>query len=148
MAVTATLFGNYFVGQFGSTAARRVDWPADTVKCALTTSAYTPDADVHDFFDDVTNEITGTGYTAGGVSVTTKTVSYDSASNETRLDCDDPAWTGLVATFRKAVFYKSTGTASTSPLIMWVDLGADVALGVATNWSLVIPATGIWKVTS
>jgi hypothetical protein len=45
------------------------DWDTDTIKCALTTSTYTVDIDTHDFFNDVTNEITGTGYTAGGATL-------------------------------------------------------------------------------
>ena len=95
MAVTATCYGKHFEGQWGSTAARRIDWPADTVKCMLTTNAYTPDPDTHDFINDVTNEVTGAGYTAGGATVGSKTVTYDSATNETRMDCADPAWTGF-----------------------------------------------------
>ena len=43
-----------------------IDWLNDTIKVMLVTSAYTPDQDAHDFKDDITNEISGTGYTAGG----------------------------------------------------------------------------------
>ena len=39
----------------------------DKIKVALCNSSYTPDRDAHDFFDDLTNEVTGTGYTAGGL---------------------------------------------------------------------------------
>lgn len=146
MAISATGFGAFIAGQFGSTSARRTDWPADTWKASLHTSSFAPNQDTMDFADDLTNELsTGSGYTAGGVALTGKTVTYDSATNEIRLDCDDPSWTGLLATFRYVVFKKDTGTPATSALGWWVDLGADEALGVATNWSLTIPATGAYK---
>jgi hypothetical protein len=148
MAITATGFGSFIAGQFGSTSARRTDWPGDTWKVTLHTSSMTPNQDAWDFADDLTNELsTGSGYAAGGVTVTGKTVTYDSATNEIRLDCDDPAWVSLVATFRYLVWRKDTGVDATSPLGWWVDLGADEVLGVATNWSLVIPATGAYKFT-
>jgi hypothetical protein len=53
-------------------AANLWDWDTDTIKSALTT-AYTVDIDTHDFFNDVTNEITGTNYTAGGFTLATAT---------------------------------------------------------------------------
>jgi hypothetical protein len=45
-----------------------VDWDSDTLKMALLTSSYTF-SEAHDFFDDLTNEVTGTGYTAGGATL-------------------------------------------------------------------------------
>src|SRR3954469_12055440 len=117
MAVSALVYGKFIEGLVSTTAARRVDWVGDTIKVALATSSYTPDQDAHDFFNDITNEITGTGYTAGGVALGTKSVSYDSATNETRLIAADSSWTGSTLTARYAVVYKDTGTASTSPLL-------------------------------
>lgn len=44
-----------------------VDFNSDTLKVALLGAGYTPDLDVHDFFDDVAaQEVTGIGYVAGG----------------------------------------------------------------------------------
>lgn len=115
---TALWPGQAIVGQWGTTAARRVDWVTDTIKVALTTSSYAFNQDTHDFFDDVTNEVTGTGYTAGGATLASKTLTYDSATNKIVLDSADPQWTGAtISSIRKAVVYKSTGTASTSPLV-------------------------------
>ena len=43
-----------------------IDLDTDTIKIALCTSSYTPNIDTHDFFDDITNELsTASGYTAG-----------------------------------------------------------------------------------
>lgn len=146
MAVTANWFGAAATGQWGSTAARRVDWASDTIKVALTTSSYTPNQDTHAFFSDVTNEITGAGYTAGGATLASRSVTYDSASNETRLDADDVAWAAASFTCRRAVVYKDTGTPSSSPLLGWVDFGGDQAVSGAT-FQIVWDATGVLKAT-
>ncbi|HEX8609330.1 MAG TPA: hypothetical protein VF679_11875 [Pedobacter sp.] len=102
-----------------------IDLDTDTIKVALVTSSYTPDQDAHDFFDDVTNEVTGTGYTAGGATLANKTVTADNTDNEGVFDADDVSWTTSTITARGAVIYKSTGTASTSPIIAYIDFGAD-----------------------
>lgn len=49
-----------------------INWASDTIKAAITTSTYTPDPLTHDFFNDVTNEVVGTGYTAGGATLAGK----------------------------------------------------------------------------
>lgn len=113
--------------QWSATAADRVDWVTDTIKVSLHTVAYTPDQDAHDYYNDVTNEIAaGSGYTAGGETLTSKTLTYDTASNTVRLDAADVTWTFSASkTFRYAVIYKSTGVASTSVLMGYVDFGSD-----------------------
>jgi hypothetical protein len=60
---------------------KEIDWDTDTIKVALTTSTYTPNLDTHDYFDDITNEITGTGYTAGGATLASKTITYTAANS-------------------------------------------------------------------
>lgn len=98
----------------------------------MCTATYTPDQDAHDFFNDVTNEISGTGYTAGGATLTGKSVSYDTATNKVRLIAADAQWTTATFTARYAVYYKSTGTASTSPLIGYLDFGSDQTVTAGT----------------
>lgn len=102
-----------------------IDHESDTIKVALVTSSYTPDFDAHDFFDDVTNEVSGTGYTAGGATLASKTVTQDNTDNEGVFDAADVTWSSSTITARGAVLYKSTGTASTSPLIAYIDFGSD-----------------------
>ena len=104
----------------------------DTIKCALVTSAYTPDADAHDFFDDITNEVGASGtYAAGGVTLTV-TVSQDNTDNEGVMDATDVAFTTATITARAAIIYKFTGTAGTSPLIAYIDFGADKSSSAGT----------------
>lgn len=147
MAVTANWYGNALLGQWSATAARRVDWVTDTIKTSLHTSTYTPNQDTDDFFNDASNEITGTGYTAGGVTLAGKTATYDSASNETRLDANDAQWTTATFTARRAVTYKDTGTSTTSPVMGWVDFGGDESVSSGT-FTIQWDSTGVLKVTA
>ncbi|HEX7246420.1 MAG TPA: hypothetical protein VF245_12745 [Solirubrobacterales bacterium] len=125
MATTAKWYGQALVGQFGGTAARRVDWAADTIKIALVKAAYTPDQDKHDFWDDVSaNEVEGTNYTKGGKELTEKTVTYDEASNTVRLKAKTVEWKEVTVEYRYAVIYKDTGVAGTSPVLGYLDTGA------------------------
>lgn len=102
-----------------------IDLDTDTIKVALVTSTYTPDQDAHDNFDDITNEVSGTGYTAGGAALGTKTVTADNTDNEGVFDAADTVWTTSTITARGAVLYKDTGTASTSKLICYFDFSTD-----------------------
>lgn len=102
-----------------------IDLDTDTIKVALVTSTYTPNADTHEDFADVTNEITGTGYTAGGAALASKTVSIDTTDDEGVFDAADVTWTSSTLTARGAVIYKDTGTAATSLLICYLDFGSD-----------------------
>ena len=95
------------------------------INVALVLSGYTPNIDTHDFFDDVTNEVSGTCYTAGGATLGSVTVTADNTDNEGVFDAADTSWSTATITARAAVIYKSTGTASTSALIAYVDFGAD-----------------------
>ena len=61
--------------------AKEVDFLNDTIKGMLTTVTYVPDQDAHDYKSDVTNEVSGTGYTAGGATLANKTVTYTAGTN-------------------------------------------------------------------
>ena len=124
------------------------DWDTDTIKVALTTSTYAVNQDTHAFFSDVTNEVVGTGYTAGGVAISgPPTITYDTASNEIRLDCTDPSWSGASFTARYGIIYKATGVASTSPLIAYIDFTSDQTVASGT-FTIVLDATGALKATA
>lgn len=148
MAATANWYGQAFTGQWGATAARRIDWANDTIKVALCTSSYTPDQDNHVFFSDITNEITGTGYTGGGAALSGKSVAYDSTSNETRLKASASSWTTASFTYRYAIVYKDTGTAGTSPLIAYFDTGGNQTVTIGTETITWDATSGVVKITA
>lgn len=119
-----------------------IDLDTDTIKVALVTSSYTPDQDAHDFFDDVTNEVSGTGYSAGGATLANKAVTQDNTGNKGVFDADDVTWSTSTITARGAVLYKSTGTASTSALICYIDFGSDKS-SAGGNFTIQWNASGI-----
>lgn len=127
---------------------KEVDWDTDTIKVALVSSSYTPNQDSHDYWDDVVaNEVTGTGYTAGGQALASKTISYDSASNVITLDAADTVWSSATITARYAVIYDDSGaTNSQKALIGYLDFGSDQS---STNAAFTITwdATGIARIT-
>jgi len=144
------MYGKAFgsvLGGYSSGDAYAVDLLSDTMKLMLCTASYTPDLDAHQFKSDVTNEITGTGYTAGGVTLAGKTLTYSSGSNKTIFDCNDAVWAAATITFRYAILYKSTGTNSTSPLIGIMDFGSDVA-STGGDATVVFNAGGVWELTA
>jgi hypothetical protein len=103
-----------------------IDYDTDTFKILLVTSSYTPNKDTHDRRDDVTNEITGTGYTAGGATCAC-TVAKDTANDRVTLTFAATNWATSTLTARGAVIYKSTGTAANDPLVAYIDFGQDVS---------------------
>lgn len=140
MAVTVTFYNDYKESLLKGSINHASE--GNTIKVSLHTASYTPDADAHDFFNDVDNEITSDGYTAGGATLANQAVSQDNTDNEAVFDADDVSWSGLTATPRYAVIYKSTGDAATSPLIAYVDFGGDETL-TADDFSLAWNAEGI-----
>lgn len=124
MATTATPYGA-FLTDLGSGVH---NFGVDTDKIALFTSAYTPNLDTDASLADISaNQISssGTGYTAGGATLTGVAVTYDSVNHRAQISAGNTTFAGLTATFRYAVVYKSTGTASTSKLIGLFDFGTD-----------------------
>ena len=103
-----------------------IDFDTDTFRVMLTTSAYTEDKDAHDFRNDVTNEVSGTGYTAGGNTVTV-TVTLDTVNDRVDISLGGTTWPTSTITARKAVYYKSRGGASSADELVAVnDFGSDV----------------------
>lgn len=141
-AVTGSLFGLTAQKMIdGSTA---IAWVSATIKTSLHTVTYVPNQDTNHFFSDTSNEVTGTGYTAGGTTLTTTGgSSYDTATDQIRLDGTDASWASSTITARRAVVWNDTaGASTTDPVIGWVDFGADVSTTNGT-FSIVWDATGI-----
>lgn len=138
MAVSSKVYGPALLSLWNA----ELDWDTQTFKAMLCSSVYSPNQDTHRYKSDLTGEVTGTGYTAGGVTLTSKTITYDATSNTVTLDCADPSWSASTITARYLVVYRDTGTASTSPLVCYVDFGEDRSTG-ATTFTYVVPSTGV-----
>lgn len=141
MAVTAKLYGLFLK----SLANKEIDLDTDTLKVMLCTSSYSPNQDTHQYKSSVTNEVSGTGYTAGGKTLTGVTVTYDTGTNTLTLDADDVTWSSSTITARYAVFYDDTAT--DDPLIAYWDLGQD-EVSSSGNFTLTISGSGIATITA
>jgi len=142
MAVTALMYGLSISSAF----SKKIDWAGDSIKVMLLTSTYTPNQDTHQYKSDLTGEVTGTGYTAGGVALANKTMPYNSATNQLSRKADNVQWANSTITARYAVVYDDTGTAGTSPLIGYVDFGANQSSSAGT-FEIVWNAAGIFQAT-
>ena len=149
VAVTMKWFSRASQGSIGGEA-----WTAATMKVALLDTV--PDQDTAEFWDDVSaTEVTGTNWSAGGVTLAGKAVTFDAGTNTTTLDANDVSvasvdvsgvepmtavipnslWGGK--TDQSAiVIYDDTGTPATSRLWAFGDLAET---GVNQGGTLTIP---------
>jgi hypothetical protein len=120
---------------------------AQTFKVMLVTSSYTPNQETHLSRADVTNEVTGTGYTAGGQSLAGNSVTQDTTNHRAVLSCTNPSWSSSTITAAGAVIYQSNGGASSGdPILCYLDFGGNVS---STNNTFVIqvPTGGVMNET-
>jgi glutamate dehydrogenase/leucine dehydrogenase len=109
-------------------------WEAEDNKVLMVTDSYTHDYTVHDFRDDITNEVTGTGYTAGGIALTGTEITL--ASGLLTFDATDSAWaSSTIANAMAAVGYFNVGSAATDPLWFLSDFVTAVS---TTNGTLTV----------
>jgi hypothetical protein len=112
-----------------------------TIKIAL--FGATPDIDADEYFDDLASEIVASGYTAGGVTLGTKTVTVDDTNDWADFDCANPTWATLAtATILAAVVYVDTGTPATSTVIGWYTIATNSNGG---PYTLNVPTAGLLR---
>ncbi len=144
MAVTAHAYRNFLK----TLLAKDVDLDvANELKVMLTTSAYVPNQNTHEFKSDVTSEVTGTGYTAGGI-VLTSVVQNVGTNLIWAFDAADSIWPASTITARIAVVYDnlSGGTDASRRLILWQDFGVDVS-STGGNFTITWATAGLLQAT-
>ncbi len=104
----------------------------DTFKIALYTSSATLDASTTAY--SATNEVSGTGYTAGGEALTN--VSPTSSGTTAFIDFADVTWSSATITARGALIFKDS--ASGDPSVVVLDFGADKT-STAGDFTVVFP---------
>lgn len=138
------LYNRFKYQQLGDTSVTPINLKTDTIKVALVTASYVPDIDGHSFFSDITNEVSGTGYTAGGKALANVSATKDNTNDRAYIDADDTTWpASTITAARYAILYKDTGSPATSPLIGYIDLGANKSTVADTfyiQWA--VPGSG------
>ena len=110
------------------------DLVADTIKIALFTSSASLGAGTTAY--STSNEVSGTGYSAGGETLTSKVVT--TTGTTAYFDADDPTWTSASFTARGALIYNSTNS---DKAIAVLDFGGDFTVSSGT-FKIVFPAAG------
>ncbi len=124
-------------------ATGAIDYDTDTFYVMLVTSTYTPNKDTHTKRSDVTNEVTGTGYSAGGTASTVTVAAVDTANDRVVITFGAVSWSTATITARGAVYYKRRGGASSADeLIAYDDFGSDVT---STGGTFSLAASTITK---
>lgn len=141
---TAKLYASY-VAKVNN---KEIDFDTDTVKVVHLKNTYTPSQTTHAYYSDVnTHVVTGTNITAGGQAVASKTVTLVTLTQQ--FDAADTTFTNITTNsphIRYSVVYVDTGTAATSPLIGYIDWGADLPV-VGGDFTVRWAATGIFTGT-
>lgn len=122
MSITASgMYGLTLEKMWIDTAGQSME--AETHNGLLVEDGYTPNYDTHDFRNDLTNEVTGTNYTSGGVNLTTTEITVASpAAGSLKYDFDDPQWaSSSIANAMALVFYFDVGSSATDMLLGLLD---------------------------
>jgi hypothetical protein len=112
------------------------DLAADTLKISLHTSSATLSAATTAYASSGLNEVSGTGYSAGGATLSSTTVS--TSGTTAYFDCADPSWTSASFTARGALIYNDTNG---DKAIAVLDFGGDFTV-TSGKFTIVMPAAG------
>ncbi len=116
-----------------------IDLANDSFKMMLATSSYTIDRATHIYRSSVTNEVTGTNYTAGGVALTGLSYTKDTTNHRSVWAANNISFASLTIGSpgaRYGIIYKSRGGAATADeLVMLYDF---LSAQTPTNQTLTV----------
>lgn len=152
MAVTTYWYAKAFIATFN----KEVDYQSGAkINDVLCSSSYTPNQDTHDFFNDVTNQLsTANGYTAEDGSDTGHPVvspAITTTNNVANLDSSDPQWTFTGAGNTARIYVQTdvtAGSAASDPLLWWSDFGQNETASGGGTFTYVVNASGWATITA
>lgn len=119
-----------------------IDFDTATLKVLLVSSVPS-EANLDAWVDraDVTNEVTGDGYTEGGIAQAYTLEAFDDTNNRQAITYTNISngWTDATISAVGAIIYKSTGTEADDLLLHFVDFGGTVT-STAGNFSITYTA--------
>jgi hypothetical protein len=117
---------------------------AEDNKVLMVTDSEAPNFDTHDFRADIAAEVTGTGYTSGGVAITSTEITL--ASGVLTFDGADVSWSSsTIASAMAAVGYTNVGSAATDQLI-WLSDFVTAASSSSGTFTVQWSGSGIFTV--
>jgi|TARA_R110000822_G_scaffold18522_1_gene61182 hypothetical protein len=132
MAITQTLTDTFL--QDCLDGGHNLGSGGNTLKIALYTSSATLGATTSAY--SATNEVSGTGYTAGGATLSSQAVAFDSSNNVAYFDAADPAFTTATITARGALIYNNS---KSNASIAVLDFGSDFT-STAGTFTIQLPS--------
>lgn len=101
---------------------------SDTLYMALYTAYATLNPSTTEYTTE--NEVTGDGYTAGGVAITGVTVNTDASTNTVYINFDNVSWPEANFIARGALIYNST---QSNKSVAVLDFGSDKIFSAVNN---------------
>jgi len=120
------------------------NWSSHTFKALLTNSA--PVA-TNTVAADLTDIAAGNGYSAGGMTLDTVTLSEASGTAKTTI-ADEvlTASGGTIGPFRYVAIYNDTAASPADALVCWYDYGSSITLQDGDTFTLDFdPTNGLWQ---
>ena len=141
MAMASGLYGPFIRDAINNAKAFNLN-ASDVIKWQPVTDSYTPNFDTHDEEADITNEVTGTGYTTGGETLGSPT--FTIASGVATFDGTDISLaTTTLTDIEGLVFFDDT--ISGDPLLCAMDFGATYSTSAGT-FAVTFNASGIFTI--
>lgn len=99
-----------------------IDWDSggQTYRAVLCTSSYSPNQDTHVFVSDVTNELSGGGYTRKDLAG--RAVTVDNTNDRADYKADTLLWSALTGAPAWCLIFKFVSTDADSPLVCALDI--------------------------
>jgi len=142
MAITASGFYLLNFVDLLDATQMAIDLSLTSHKFALVNDTHTPDFDVHDAFNDLTNEVSGTGWAAGGVALSaaasgatsTSPTNTISPAGTYKYDMNDVSVSGTTLTNAMAMvlYADALTTPFADPLILLIDFVTAVSTSSGT----------------
>jgi len=115
---------------------------------ALLGTGFTPNADTHEFMDDISAELSGNGYARKELILATGSPVQDNANDKSYYDFQDVEFTGIIGslTFQTIVVFDNTNGADSSRRIKsMIKLASSQT--VSDDFTLTIPSGGLFEIT-
>lgn len=147
MAITASgLYGLTLEKFLNVTALPTNGLESETaVKVLMCTDTEAPNFDTHNFRDDIVAEVTGTGYTTGGVVITSTELTL--SSGVLTYDAADASWAAsTISNAMAAVGYFVRGGASTADELVFLSDFVSAASSSSGTFTIQWSPSGIFTV--
>lgn len=116
-----------------------------TLKAYFMDPSFTPNAETHQYYDDISSDVA-----AGTASVTLAgvTTTIDAANGRVELDTNNFSLVGVTATTDKYCLVLDTGNDATSPVIASVDITEGSISAVAGDISITVNNEGHFAINA